>query len=57
MNAKTVAVVVGILGITVIETVAMFHGLNGHTLTASIAGICGLAGFHVGQGRKKESGD
>lgn len=49
---------IAVVSICVIETAAIFHGLNGISLTASISTIAGItagvAGWAIGKKRKAE---
>jgi len=43
---------VAILSVTVLEAIALFKGIDGTLFSLVIAGICGLAGYHIGKKTK-----
>lgn len=48
MNDKTTLKVCAIIGIVLIECVALYLGVNGVLLSLSIGGIAGIAGYEIG---------
>mgnify|MGYP001582618350 CR=1 FL=1 len=42
-----------IIGITLIEIVALYKGMDGMVLTLVIGGLCGLGGYHIHKFRIK----
>ena len=38
---------IAIIGIVIIEVLALFNGVNGVLLATSLAAICGLAGYEL----------
>lgn len=55
MNNKEAKINTGlaIIGITLIEVIALYKGMDGLILTMVIGGICGLAGFNINRLFKK----
>lgn len=54
MNDETILKVSAIFGIVLIESVALFLGVNGVLLSVAVAGIAGIAGYEIGIKRTHE---
>ena len=46
--------IIAILAITIIETLAIFRGIDGALLAAAIAAIAGLGGYQIGKRKLKK---
>jgi hypothetical protein len=44
---KAVVTMSAIAAVVFLETLGLSHGIDGYSLPIAIAGICGLAGYHV----------
>ena len=57
-NNKTIIVCTGVIGIVIIEAIALFNGINGTMMAASVGGIAaliaGALGFEIGLKKKIE---
>lgn len=51
MQDKTALKVAAILGLTLIESIALFQGIDGALLTLVVGSIAGLAGYGIGSYR------
>ena len=45
-------VIVGILGVVVLELAALHYGINGKAFSASVAAIVGIVGYVIGRKKK-----
>ena len=48
ISDKTILGAVAILGITILDSVALLNGIDGTVLSLSIAGIAGIGGYEIG---------
>ena len=53
-NTQAIVIVTGIVCVTIIETVALYTGIDGTMLAAVVGGICTMVGYAFGQFSKKE---
>lgn len=51
---KMVEVLAAIVGIVVLEGIALSKGINGATLSVTLTVLGGLAGYEIGMYRKKD---
>ena len=54
MTGNQFIIITAILAITILETFALFQGINGTLLAGAIALIAGLAGYKAATIRKKK---
>lgn len=47
MEDKTIKIVAAILGIVILDSVALFNGIDGTLFAVSIAAIAGMAGYQL----------
>jgi len=57
LSDKTILGAVAILGITILDSVALLNGIDGTVLSLSIAGIAGIGGYEIGNLKKKNAGN
>ena len=55
ISDKTILGAVAILGITILDSIALMNGIDGTVLSLSIAGIAGIGGYEIGNLRKKNA--
>lgn len=49
MRIKYLVSILSLVCLTIIETVALCKGVNGHTLAASIGGVTLIGGYAIGR--------
>lgn len=54
LKDSTIKAVSGILGVVIIEAIALFHGIDGAMLGASMAIVGGIAGYSARDVQIKE---
>ena len=47
--SKYIVTVVAIIGIVILEGIAVYKGMNGVSLAAAVGAIAGLGGFTIGK--------
>ena len=53
-NWKAAVIVAGIAGVVIIESIALYTGVDGTALAATVGAICTIVGYAFGQVLKKE---
>ena len=51
MKDKTIITLVGIISIVILESVALFNGIDGIMLTATIGAITTIVGYNYGKSK------
>lgn len=51
MKDKTMITIIGILSIVILESVALFNGIDGIMLTATIGTIATIVGYNYGKSK------